>query len=66
VFVNYTKKVIFKNKNKSDFWKNGFWEKLILIEFHFRVKIDFFDKMIFLKILNEHLKMTKVIFFYTK
>jgi len=22
------------------FWKNGFWEKIILIAFHFRVKIE--------------------------
>jgi len=47
--------------------KNRFWEKLILIAFHFRIKIDyFFDKMIFRKILNKHLKIKKVIFFKGK
>jgi len=48
------------------FEKNGIWEKLILIAFHFRVKIIFFDKIIFLKILNKHLKMIKVIFLTQK
>jgi len=46
--------------------KNRFCEKLILIAFHFMIKIDFFDKMIFLKILNKHLKMKKVIFLRKK
>jgi len=49
-----------------DVEKNRFWEKLILIAFHFKVKIDFFDKIIFLKILNKHLKMKKVIFLRKK
>jgi len=56
------------------FKKIDFEKKVILIAFHFRVKIDFFDKIIFLKILNKHLKMTKVVlnkrthrfFFFTR
>jgi len=45
----------------SCFWKknNIFWENLILIAFYFKIKIYFFDKMIFLKILNKHLKIEK-------
>jgi len=30
------------------------------------VKIDFFDKIFFIKILNKHLKMTKMILIYKK
>jgi len=37
--------LVFEKKIK----KKRFWEKLILIAFHFRVKNDFFDKRVFLK-----------------
>jgi len=30
------------------------------------IKIDFFDKMVFLRILNKHIKMKKVIFLRKK
>ena len=46
--------------------KNRFWEKLILIAFHFRVKIDFFDKMIFSKNPKQTLKNEKSDFFKEK
>ena len=44
------------------FEKNRCWDKLILVTFHFRIKIKFLDKMIFLKTLNKHLKMKKYFF----
>ena len=43
--------------------KNKFCKKLILIAFRFRVKIDFFDKIIFLKekidFFNKNMKQTR-------
>jgi len=63
---------LFLSKKKTSscvtslFFKKNILKKLILIAFEFGVKIYLFDKMIFIKILNKHLKMTKMIFFYKK